>query len=86
MTITITNGCNLYSIDFRGELNKSNNAARPRAVKRSRPPKRHVSFVSDRTANDDTLADLSTHMVEEPRRVASEPYRGATSADAANRR
>ena len=47
----------------REEQNQSNNAKRTRGFKRGRQPKRHVSFMSDRT-NDDTLADVTTPLEE----------------------
>ena len=70
-----------------GDMNKSNNARHTRPVKRSHAaaaPKRHVSFVSDRTAGEDTLADISTrHQLpgeEAASRTSSEPHSAAQAA------
>ena len=56
---------------FSEDQNISNNAKTSRGSKRTRQPKRHVSFVSDRSVNDDTLADVPTHL-DEPRWAAGD--------------
>ncbi|XP_067942983.1 apical junction molecule-like [Watersipora subatra] len=47
------------------EVDQMKNTQRPRGSKQVRQAKRHVSFVSDRTLNnDDTLADVPSHIDE----------------------